>query len=110
MKPRSAHSIRGGRPVRAVIVTRRTEARANEEPCWLCGDPIDYSLLDSKDTTNDGYPEMDHVLPVAKFPQHAADPANVKPSHRLCNGLRSDSMTASGTGQTSQDWEGLGED
>lgn len=88
----------------------RTEAREREEPCWLCGDPIDYSLLDTKDTENDGYPEVDHVLPLSKFPQYAADKANMKMTHRLCNNTRSASMTSDGIGRTSQDWESMGDE
>ena len=108
IKPPSSSSVRHHRHVRSAIVQRRDEARANNEPCWLCGQEIDWSLLDAGDTTHDGFPEVDHVLPLSKFPQYAADQGNMKPAHRGCNNKRSATMTASGIGRSSRDWEALG--
>lgn len=63
----------------------RARARARvargEPPCWLCGAPIDYTLI----TPNPMAYELDHVKPVDKFPELAFTPSNWRPSHRQCN-------------------------
>lgn len=55
--------------------------------CWICGQPIDYHLTDGPDCW-----EPDHYLPRSTHPELAADPRNIRPSHRSCNRRRSDSM------------------
>lgn len=73
---------------------------ANGEPCAICGQPIDVSLpqwyVDPKDGRRKRAPwslECDERVPVSRYaeggyatPQACAlDPANVQPTHRICN-------------------------
>lgn len=70
-------------------------------PCWICNQPIDYRLPDGHD---DAW-SPDHVYPVADYPEHAEDPANIRPSHLACNRARGrgESVT-SPLGAPSRQW------
>lgn len=103
----SAAEVRGWRHVRAAIVQFREEAARRGDPCWLCSKAIDYDLGDPYD---DWAFECDHVLSVSKHPEHAADPANMRASHRLCNRRKSNDANPQGLGITSEDWEGMADD
>ena len=55
--------------------------RAKKLPCYLCGQPIDYSLQ---------WPDpasfsADHKLPWKQHPELRYDPGNVVSSHLRCN-------------------------
>ncbi len=79
---------------------RRRDAAVNA-PCWICGQPIDYSLPDGDD---DSW-SPDHVRAVADHPELAEDPANIKASHLSCNKSRGKSKTTtSRIGATSRQW------
>lgn len=64
-------------------ITKRRKARAiiakDRPPCWICGDPIDYSLI---------YPDpdcftVDHEIAIAAG--GSEDLSNCRPSHNRCN-------------------------
>ena len=62
---------------------RRRDEHANA-PCWICGQPIDYTIPD-------GQPDAwspDHVYTVAEHPEFAEDPANIRAAHLACNKSR----------------------
>lgn len=75
--------------------------------CWLCNQPIDMTILDIYD---DEVFEPDHVYPVAEYPDLAADPDNLRPSHRGCNRERGSETEATNLGWTSEDWEHIADD
>lgn len=68
---------------------RATIARA-QPPCWLCGQPIDYSLK---------YPDpasyvVDHVVPLDAGGEDAL--SNKRAAHRICNSRKSNKQHAAG--------------
>lgn len=65
-------------------VRARADLRARREPCWLCGQRIDYS---ARPFTDDAF-EADHVFPVSTHPHLALDPGNLRASHMRCNRAR----------------------
>lgn len=73
---------RSGRP--RLRVTRAL--RAQQLPCHLCGNPIDYSL------DSERHPlafTVDELIPISPpFHGDPLDPANLAPAHRVCNGSR----------------------
>ena len=70
--------------------------------CWICGQPIDYSLAPS---SADNSWEPDHVQPVAKRPDLELDLNNIKASHRACNRSRGDGTNGNNElGQQSRIW------
>ena len=85
--------------VRRMAWDRDRKARAL---CWICGQPIDYSLAPS---SADSAWEPDHVQPVAKRPDLELDLNNIKASHRACNRNRGDGTNGSNViGQQSRIW------
>lgn len=58
--------------------------KAQKLPCWLCLQPIDYTL---EYPHKDSY-QTDHYYPVRTHPHLANDPANLRPSHAGCNWRR----------------------
>lgn len=79
--------------------------RRDRPPCWLCGQPIDYSA--EPGTTDDSL-TLDHRFPVSKRPDLQDDPANFMPAHRSCNIRRGDSDPYLPLGTFSRDWAGRG--
>lgn len=55
--------------------------------CHICGEAVDMDA----DTNGDTYGSIDHVIPVSKGGTHTWD--NVKLAHRICNSIKSDSVT-----------------
>lgn len=64
---------------------RRLRARvlAEEDVCWICGQPVDKSLPAGLP----GSPEVDEVLPVSRGGS-PTDRANCRLAHRVCNQRR----------------------
>lgn len=62
-------------------------AKANAWPCWVCGEPIDYSL----DYRAALAFTADHVAPIAAGGPILGD---LKPAHRGCNARRGDGTRA----------------
>lgn len=76
--------------------------RKGHAPCWICGQPIDYSVQPS--STDQAW-EPDHFVPVAKNKNLELDLSNVRPSHRACNRARGDGTNGENTlGQQSRIW------
>lgn len=101
--------LRKSWPVQAAIrkyteERKRAAAGGATITCWLCNQPVDMTLTDP---LNDGHFEVDHLYPLADYPEHAADPGNFRDSHRGCNRQRSNSTTGNHLGSTSADWEGM---
>ena len=77
---------RGTRNMRTLKKTFRTASEQTNEPCWLCGQPIDYTAPPEHP---DAF-ELDHYHPVSTHPQLMEDPANFRPAHSSCNRSRGD--------------------
>lgn len=77
------------------------KCRAQHAPCWICGQPIDYSV--PKNTTDDSY-SMDHFLPVSTHPDMQFDPAGFRPSHTNCNRARGNKDPYQPIGRLSRVW------
>ena len=85
--------------IRKMAWDRDRKARA---VCWICGQPIDYSLAPS---SADNSWEPDHVLPVHKRPDLELDLNNIKAAHRGCNRSRGDGTNGENViGQQSRIW------
>ncbi|CQD21596.1 hypothetical protein BN970_05062 [Mycolicibacterium conceptionense] len=78
----------------------RRECEDLHAECWLCFEPINYSLPS-------GHPEsfsVDHAKTVKDHPELGDDPANFRPSHLLCNQRRGDDEPHIDIGEPSEDW------
>lgn len=62
------------------------QVRRRQDPCGICGRPIDYSLPPGLP----GSFEADHIVPVARGGESTLD--QLQASHRACNRRKSDSM------------------
>lgn len=62
----------------------RKRIAAREDPCWICGEPIDYTLPQYHP---DSF-EVDHIEAVARGGTDTFD--NKAASHRRCNRAKSD--------------------
>lgn len=79
---------RSGRPRQKLVDEHRAECQAVLAPCWLCGNPIDYLILDRH-----RHPlrfSTDEVIPVSVDPRSALNKAGFRPSHACCNSSRGD--------------------
>ncbi len=63
----------------------RSKCEANNVPCHICGQPIDYSLPSGEDPNSF---EVDHFYPVDTHPELFEDPENFRTSHKGCNASR----------------------
>lgn len=100
MTSTSKYAGRSTRRYKALAKTFRTRCASQPRACWLCGEPIDYSLASD-------HPEafcIDHAIPISKRPDLAEDQANFRPAHRDCNERRGDSDPFIELGQASEDW------
>lgn len=62
----------------------REQIKARRDPCWWCGQPIDYDAA---------YPQpdsftVDHVKPLSRHPELAEDPTNLVAAHARCNNAK----------------------
>lgn len=70
---------------------------AQQLPCALCGQPIDYTLttwVDPKDGKTKRHPmsfEVDEIVPVS-LGGDPLDRGNVQPAHRICNQRKGNRM------------------
>jgi 5-methylcytosine-specific restriction endonuclease McrA len=92
-------SPHAGRTTRRFKLLAR-KLRAARRPCWLCGQPIDYSLPrdDPQAFT------VDHALPRSTHPHLAEEPTNLRAAHARCNKSRGTTDPKPGIGSTSRDW------
>lgn len=84
--------------------TLRRELRsiwqAQDAPCWLCVQPIDYSAPAGDPEALD----VDHVKPRSTHPHLALDRNNCKPSHVRCNRSRGNRPPRAPIGPVTEDW------
>lgn len=86
----------------------RAQCAETNTPCWLCGQPIDYTA-DSDDYSNGDRFELDHYYPYSTRPDLAEDPANFRAAHADCNRTRGNTTkTHTLAGTLSRDWTGAG--
>lgn len=84
--------------------TFRATCATEQQRCWLCAQPIDYTAPHD-DYRNDDRFELDHYYPVSTHPELQHDPANFRPSHAGCNRTRGNStVTSTLDGTLSRDW------
>lgn len=87
---------------RSTRLMRKLKAaqRAKRLPCWLCGQPINYSLPHD-DPNSFSY---DHIEPWSTHPDLRFDPANGASAHLRCNKSRGNRKPSPGLGLLSQQW------
>ena len=78
----------------------KANQRAKRLGCWLCGQPIDYSL-DRDDPESFSY---DHIKPWSTHPELRFDPANGQSAHLRCNKSRGNGDPSPGLGLLSEVW------
>lgn len=84
----------------ATYQRNRRDLRARREPCWLCGQRIDYR---APARHPDSF-EPDHVYPVSTHPHLAEDPGNLRASHMRCNRARGNTAAYRGRWVRTTDW------
>ena len=62
----------------------RNHAHARNEPCWICGRPIDWNAVPQSAAAF----ELDHALPRSTHPDLAWEITNMRTSHSACNRKR----------------------
>ncbi|MFJ3030959.1 HNH endonuclease [Rothia terrae] len=85
----------------------KAQCAASNAPCWLCNQPIDYSIPWKDPLSggiNDDAFELDHLYPRSTHPELAEDPGNYRPSHRSCNRKRSNKMPTGSLGNLTRQW------
>lgn len=78
----------------------RTQCANQSAPCWLCHNPIDYTLPNP-------HPDswsLDHALTVKDAPHLVSDPHNFRPSHLACNQQRGTDEPRIDIGTPSEVW------
>ncbi|MEV4735545.1 MULTISPECIES: hypothetical protein [unclassified Microbacterium] len=90
-----------GRRFRRLKGEFRTECERDDEPCWLCGQRIDYTVPDW--STDDSF-SLDHYFPVSTHPHLQTDPAGFRAAHTDCNRRRSNRAPHPGLGRVSRSW------
>lgn len=72
------------RPTSAQRDRLRRQVARGRPACWICGEPIDYTLP----SPHPDRFELDHKVPLSKGGTHTLD--NAAASHRRCNRAKSD--------------------
>lgn len=78
----------------------RQQHAENNTPCYLCGQPIDYTAPPHTPNACD----LDHIHPTSTHPHLENDPNNIKPTHTNCNRARHNQPPRPTLGQPSQTW------
>lgn len=100
MTSTSQYAGRSTRRYKALREDFRRKCRNNDAACWLCGNRIDYDLpRDHPECFN-----LDHAIAKSVRPDLAEDPANFRPSHRLCNERRGADAPTIDLGRPSERW------
>lgn len=86
---------------REVRAQWRARWAAEDAPCWMCAQPIDWDAADG--STDDSF-EYDHYYPASTHPELHDDPANGRPSHRGCNRSRGNGAPRASLGTLSRAW------
>lgn len=96
----SPYAGRSTRRYKALRTKFRAHCQDNNEPCWLCGKPIDHELpRQHAESFN-----VDHAYTVDERPDLAEDLANFRPAHKLCNERRGTAEPTIQLGDTSEAW------
>lgn len=102
----AVRAVRNTDEYRAARTAYRTHAEIHRLPCWLDGEPIDYSLpKDHPDSWS-----WDHAVPlskgrtVAEVRALALDPGNFRSSHLACNKRRGNDDPHIPIGTPSRQW------
>lgn len=104
------HATRDDPRYRALIRAFRADCEQANTPCWLCRQPIDYTLRHRPGKPiPDGAFEADHYKTWSGYPHLRMDRANLRASHHSCNRARSakEPETARATlalGEPSREW------
>lgn len=94
-----------GRPWRRLRAEFRRECEQADAPCWICRQPIDYTLTNTPgQKQNPGTWEPDHLYPRSTHPHLAMDKAGLRASHLGCNRARGNAMVDDDLGAPSRDW------
>lgn len=78
----------------------KANQRAKRLGCWLCGQPIDYSLPHT-DPESFSY---DHIKLWSTHPELRFDPTNGASAHLRCNKARGDRDPSPELGPASEEW------
>ena len=62
----------------------RNQGETTDAPCWICGQPIDYTAQRGQPNSH----TLDHLHPVSHAPELHDDPANWRHAHHACNASR----------------------
>ncbi|MBW8025302.1 HNH endonuclease [Clavibacter michiganensis subsp. michiganensis] len=81
----------------------RKRCAAEDLPCWLCTQPIDYDAP-TDDYKNESRFQPDHYFPASERPDLYDDPSNLRPSHAGCNQRRSNQAPRAGLRPPSRQW------
>lgn len=85
------HVTRDDPRYKALVRAFRAECAAAAAPCWLCRQPIDYTLRHRPGKPIPaGAFEADHYKGWAAYPHLRMDRGNLRASHHGCNRARSD--------------------
>lgn len=94
-----------GRPWRTLRASFRAECAAADAPCWICHQPIDYTIVNPPgEKQNTEAWEPDHLYPRSTHPHLTMDRANLKSSHLGCNRSRGNQMVDDDLGTLSRQW------
>ena len=75
--------------------------KAKDAICWLCKQPIDYSV--KRSSTDDAW-EGDHYYTRKEHPELVNEPSNILPAHRKCNRSRQAKAGINQLGARSREW------
>jgi len=87
---------------RELCATEKQPDGSTGRPCWLCDDPIDYTLP-SGQGIDDSF-ERDHYFPASTHPDLYEDPAHFRASHAAGTRDRSNNPPAPELGILSRQW------
>ncbi|WP_084252693.1 HNH endonuclease [Devriesea agamarum] len=90
----------GSRRYRKLRAEFFARCKAEDAPCWMCGQGIDYRL-GARDP--EAF-ELDHYYPRSTHPELTLDPGNFRASHKRCNVSRGNRMFVNEVGETSREW------
>ena len=84
-----------------VMAAAHRRDRKRNAPCWICGQPIDYTVRRS--STDEAW-EGDHYHPRSTHPELVNEITNIRPAHRSCNRSRQAKSGKDDLGSTSRRW------
>ena len=75
--------------------------RARHSACWICRQPIDYTIEDHNDPKAF---TVDHVKSWLFYPELRTDPRNLRAAHKGCNSSKGNREDKPDLGSTSRQW------